>query len=760
MTPKESSKNGEVSLDTNIKKDRLLWGEWIKALALIWIFINHLSELYFGYPFISNPDVNWPSFSERIAQLVPLTDYGIWNVPANLLRYFGWFGDQGVQLFLIMSGFGLTWGLLSRGVNSPISYKEFLKKRAARLYPLWWGVHVIFIVTWLLTGWGLSLVDKNLYLSLLGIRITPGLFYYFSPAWWYFGLIVQLYLAFPLLWEGLRRLGPSRLLFLTMIISFPIRAFGLFTFTEYLDIWQRGGVFITRLPEFVFGMSFAAWLYQNPEQLTRRSRSVWTILLAVVVYVAGIGASLSLGGMTFAPFMLGVSVFIILYILLEKALLRVPVWLSESGNWVGKHSYSLYLVHHPIILRLVSMGALLTISTMVRSVAALVLSVVLAIALEWGVSWVSALIQRQIQKAGLFKTILRYSIVGISLITLLFVGEFTVRGFAPQEVFGWGERTSLEPDDQFGWRLIPSKETHLRWLSYDYVVTANSLGFPAPDFPVEKNTGTYRILVTGDAFSSAEGVNTDQAWPRLLQNDLGNNVEVMNFAITGYGPSQYARVVERFTPIYKPDLIVIEVFVNDFFDVQTTDQQFQESIGFFEPDQNGLYSILRLEQLRRFLRVDIAEPLGETLLNKPRATGYFLGNFASFEKSMEPTIMDGTQQIAENLAQIKDVADQNNARLVVVMVPASIQVCKPGQLKYYPKNIDFDDSDRFDKEMPQRLVSQIATELGSPFFDLREAFKNGQECLYQSQNMHWTVTGHQVIAEYMANVLRQNESTP
>ncbi|MFT3893229.1 MAG: acyltransferase family protein [Anaerolineales bacterium] len=747
-------------MNANIKKDRLLWVEWIKALALLWIFINHLSELYFGYPFVANPDVNWPPFSERLAQLLPLTSYGIWNIPANLLRYLGWFGDQGVQLFLIASGFGLTWGLLSRGVNSSISYKEFLQKRAARLYPLWWGVHAIFITTWLLTGWGLSLVDKNLYLSLLGLRITPESFYYFSPAWWYFGLILQLYLVFPLLWEGLRRLGPSRLLILTVVISLSIRALGLFTFTEYLDVWQRGGIFITRLPEFVFGMSFAAWLYQNPEQLSRRLRSVWTVLLSILAYAAGIAASLTLGGMIVAPFVLGVSVFILLYLVLEKIVPRLPSWLSESGNWVGQHSYSLYLVHHPVILRLVSMGALLTISTMVRSAAALVLTVILALLLEWGVEKVSALLGKQIKTTGLFKTIFRVAVVGVSFVALLILGELAVRRFDPQEIFGWGERASLEIDDQFGWKLTPSKETHLRWLSYDYMMKANSLGFPGPDFPMEKPAGTYRVLVTGDAFSSAEGVNTDQAWPRLLQTDLGSNVEVMNFAMTGYGPSQYARIVEKFTPVYKPDLIIVEVFVNDFFDAQMTDEQFQTSIGFFEPDQNGLYSIVRLENLRQYLRLDVAEPLGEMLLNKPRALGYFLGNFASFEKDMEPTISAGAQQMDEKLAQVQDVAEQNNAKVVVVMVPASIQVCKPDQLKYYPKNIDFGDSERFDQEMPQRLVSQITDKLGVPFVDLRNAFNTEQGCSYQSRNMHWTVTGHQLVAEYIASVLKQDKFIP
>jgi hypothetical protein len=314
---------------------------------------------------------------------------------------------------------------------------------------------------------------------------------------------------------------------------------------------------------------------------------------------------------------------------------------------------------------------------------------------------------------GLSKTILRIFIIGISLITLLVVGELAIRWLAPQEIFGWGERASLEPDDQFGWRLIPSKETRLRWLSYDYVVSANELGFPGPEFPVDKPAGSYRILVTGDAFTSAEGVDTNQAWPRLLQTGLGNNVEVLNFAITGYGPNQYAEVVDKFTPIYKPDLIIVELFVNDFFDAQTSDQKFQEYIGFNQPDQNGLYSIIRLEHLRRFFRINFAEPSGELILNKPNATGYFLGNFASFEKDQVEQIVLGSQQINEKLRQIQNVAEHNKSKLMLIMVPASIQVCQPSQLDYFPKNIDFGNKSIYDSELPQRAFIQIADGLWS-----------------------------------------------
>ena len=40
----------------------------------------------------------------------------------------------------------------------------------------------------------------------------------------------------------------------------------------------------------------------------------------------------------------------------------------------------------------------------------------------------------------------------------------------------------------------------------------------------------------------------------------------MNFAITGYGPNQYAEVARTFIPRYHPDIVIIGFFMNDFTD--------------------------------------------------------------------------------------------------------------------------------------------------------------------------------------------------
>ncbi len=316
--------------------------------------------------------------AERLAQLRPLAEYGWWNLPLNLIRYVGWLGDQGVQLFLIVSGFGLTWGLLKRSDLVALPLRQFYQRRFSRIYPLWWGAHLIFALTWLLTGWGISLAEPAFYFSFLGIRFAPGVFNYFAPAWWFIGLLIQLYLIYPLLWEGLRRWGPKWLLLTSCTVAFLARAAGLLFLGNYIAVWSRGLIFITQLPAFVFGISLALWLYRDPERTDRFLRLPLTLIIAAIIYIIGVFLSLTLLGMAIAPFLVGVGSFILLY----GALGGNQTPHQVVGQWVGQHSYSIYLVHQPLILLLVEANAI-TWRSLLATIAAAFLTMIVAISLEF-----------------------------------------------------------------------------------------------------------------------------------------------------------------------------------------------------------------------------------------------------------------------------------------------------------------------------------------------------------------------------------------
>ncbi len=733
------------------------WVDWMKSVAIIWIFINHAVEAVYGGPYLGNPGAWWPSIQERVAQWIPLVGYGIWTIPINIWRYIGWLGDQGVSLFLVVSGFGLTWGILSKSKPS-FSIIQFYKQRLFRIYPLWWGVHIAFLIASMLTNvdvLDMSITDKNFYLSFLGIRALPGTFSYFSPAWWYIGLLIQLYFVFPILWRALNKLGPFRFLLFSTLLGLLARTIVIILQFKVSSLLY-GAFFVTRLPEFAFGMTFAVYLSQNQKQVNRLLFYIPTILGGLLIYVFGTLLSLTWAGMVFAPFIVGMSLFTVIFgILGNKKESLTP--LSKTFTWVGQHSYSIYLVHHPIILLLVPGFALR------GTLISIPVTIICAGILEILVKFFTKIISPKLSKVNWKIAIKWTAISGVFIFLFALCMELVIQKYDPQEVIVWGEQPSLAANKTFGWYLIPNKTTRLRWESYDYDVTSNELGFPGPSYPIQKTPETIRIMTFGDAFTSAEGVNTNQAWPRLLEKMLTEKlphrkIEVMNFAVTGYGPNQYTEVAKSYIPKYHPDIILISFYVNDFQDVLITNEDFQSQIGFEKQTAFSLYSTLRLSHTRHLLH-KVIDQITIKFQNRPYLGGYFSG--AEFvvrkDKAYETP---GKKGVLDRLSQIKTLTDEEDATLILFMVPVPVQVCGPTDVTYYPVGYDLSDKTLFDLDKPQKMTTEIANMINIKTYDLRTPFLSAGICPNQPRNLHWTVEGHQIVADYITSVLFDDQIIP
>lgn len=720
----------------------------MKGVAFLWVLLNHIVERIAGGAFANNPTFDWPPFAIRLAQFAPVRGAGLLNWPLTLVRDFGWFGDVGVTLFVIASGFGLTYGALAKG--GELDAGAFYRRRAFRILPLWWGAHILFLPLGFLTG-SLSTGDWRFYADLAGLRFLPGMFYYFTPAWWYVGLILQLYLVFPLLWLCLRRYGAASLLVGGCAIGFVALALGPLLFhSAYLDPWQRGAFFVTRLPEFVAGMALAQLWFAQPARAAAllRAPAVW--LGGAFACAAGAALSFTLGGMIVAPLLLGAGALVLFYPL-------VAIGGERAGTlgWIGRRSYSLYLMHQPFVLAFVPAAhAIARIATGI--VAALAATTVFALILERVTAWVEATLGRLRARRGMRAAAAVAGAAAIAIVVLPVCADLAIAAFDPQEVYGWGERASLEPDQRFGWKLIPSRTTRLRWESYDYRITANALGFPGPQFAEPKPPHALRILVTGDAFTSAEGVDTSQAWPSLLQADLqrrfpGRRVEVLNFAITGYGPNEEAAVVRAFVPRYRPDLVLIENFANDVQDVLTSDDDFRNSIGFANPPQNGAAAIFGLAQLHAWLKLHVVAPLSSFVKHRPEPEGYFLGNFVFLERGHARFDRDAVTATAARYEEIAGTARANGARVAIAFVPPSAAVCDARALRYYPHHVDLGDVTKYDPDLPDRRVAQVAALAHLPLWNLRPDLRALPVCPYMPRNMHFTPAGQRAVAEMLAN---------
>jgi peptidoglycan/LPS O-acetylase OafA/YrhL len=324
------------------------WIEPIKGLAIVWIIAYHIALLIYGIPPFDHPKDWWPELNVRLAQMRPLAGFGLGAVIDNVARYVSWLGYQGVHLFLVLSGFGLTWSLVRRSPFAHSDWFAFYRRRLGRIFPTYWAAHAFFVVFLIIFGEPhFSPFGGAFIMSLLGLRFTPGTFYAISAAWWYIGLIVQLYLAFPLLWAWLRRKGLRHFWIGTALITLGARFITLIVVQRQVEMWSMGVLFTNRLFEFTFGMGLAYWLARQPDGPEHLLRKGWPLALAFVGYVLSLAFSFTLAGAVVAHSLLAVSLFTLTYAFVRYSLGRFRL-LARGLSWLGMQSYALYLLHLPI----------------------------------------------------------------------------------------------------------------------------------------------------------------------------------------------------------------------------------------------------------------------------------------------------------------------------------------------------------------------------------------------------------------------------
>jgi peptidoglycan/LPS O-acetylase OafA/YrhL len=186
-------------------------------------------------------------------------------------------------------------------------------------------------------------------LSFLGDRVMPigTMFDYFNPALWYFGLLLQLYLVYPLLFVVLERLGVPRFLLLAAVVTFGARWALLFAMPVN-GAWVQGGFFACRLWEFAVGMAAGALWRRRPAAIDAVVLSRRGFLAGAALYALGLYSYGALWSYIFTDALIGTGLTVILAGV-ARIIGRLP-WVGAVAIAVGASSYGLYLVHQPYVL--------------------------------------------------------------------------------------------------------------------------------------------------------------------------------------------------------------------------------------------------------------------------------------------------------------------------------------------------------------------------------------------------------------------------
>lgn len=150
------------------------------------------------------------------------------------------------------------------------------------------------------------------------------------------------------------------------------------------------------------------------------------------------------------------------------------------------------------------------------------------------------------------------------------------------------------------WRMKPNSSVVVPERYGNVRYRFNRDGFRDRDHEV--NSDRYRILILGDSVSMGLGVGDDSTYAHLLENGLNRDknrisrYDVINLGMFGYGPSEERKVLRDFGMKYKPQLILLQFYVNDLLDSDRASTPKSQSA-----DWGGWITALRNRLLSRSL---------------------------------------------------------------------------------------------------------------------------------------------------------------
>jgi peptidoglycan/LPS O-acetylase OafA/YrhL len=291
----------KVIMSEKTGRKRLFYLDFIRAIATVIIILTHYNALYlFGAP-------------EQLDKVV--LGVRIFNL---------YIGDFGVALFLIISGASLAY--VNKG---KLDVKKFYKKRFVKLFPMFWIAYVIvFLYKFYVGELSREIPLSRLIWSALGLDSylsTLSVSTYVMVGEWFLGLIIIIYLLFPLLKYALDR-NPIVLAAATGV-AFVISV----VLTKGVNIWV-----FTWLPLFVAGMLLAG----NEDKI----KPVWCIV-SVLVLVAN--ALLKPGFTKYVQILyVGLAAYVVLLYLSKLFEFKC---IKNICRTISDYSYACFIIHHVVI---------------------------------------------------------------------------------------------------------------------------------------------------------------------------------------------------------------------------------------------------------------------------------------------------------------------------------------------------------------------------------------------------------------------------
>ena len=170
-------------------------------------------------------------------------------------------------------------------------------------------------------------------------------------------------------------------------------------------------------------------------------------------------------------------------------------------------------------------------------------------------------------RSSIGQVVIKLLPVSLSLAVALLLGEGIVRLVEPQDLevsINWYEWHPI-----YRFRHRPNMDRRVWWFTY-YRLQTNSRGLRGSHEIDYDPGGHWRVLIHGDSMTFGNGVDEDHVFVSRTEKQLqarGLDAQVVNMGVSAYGSSLEYLYFREEGRRYKPDVVVIAVFLgNDFID--------------------------------------------------------------------------------------------------------------------------------------------------------------------------------------------------
>ena len=269
--------------------------------------------------------------------------------------------------------------------------------------------------------------------------------------------------------------------------------------------------------------------------------------------------------------------------------------------------------------------------------------------------------------------------------------------------------------------LKPNVEVYETWGGkLKRKIITNSIGFrDSSKKEILKNTEKTRILLIGDSFIEGSGYDYEHTFAGLLQNELGNNYEILNSAVESYSPSIYFKKTDFFlSQGYVFDKALVFLDLSDIYDEmfikfddnqniiseipkekQTLERKIKNkiySLGWFLRDHTLTFRIMYLisdktEEIKNYLKLKLkaSKSLNKSFFSTSRDDAIFYRmthidrGFWTFNEDKYLEVSQGLAQSEKYLKKLFELLNKNkiDSYLIIYPWPAQIQY---GDKKHSP----------------------------------------------------------------------------